>query len=70
VVGMSLALMKMWISLASMGFMVISIIFIYLSRYKLKQGVLKAFTAVVAYLLLVVSGLIIFLVVFTGPSIE
>lgn len=67
---MSLALMKMWISLASMGFMVISIIFIYLSRYKLKQGVLKAFTAVVAYLLLVVSGLIIFLVVFTGPSIE
>jgi len=70
VVGMSLALMKMWISLASMGFMVIAIIFIYLSRYKLKQGVLKAFTAVVAYLLLVVSGLIIFLVVFTGPSIE
>ncbi len=67
---MSLALMKMWISLASMGFMVIAIIFIYLSRYKLKQGVLKAFTAVVAYLLLVVSGLIIFLVVFTGPSIE
>lgn len=67
---MSLALMKMWISLASMGFMVIAIIFIYLSRYKLNQGVLKAFTAVVAYLLLVVSGLIIFLVVFTGPSIE
>ena len=67
---MSLALMKMWISLASMGFMVIAIIFIYLSRYKLKQGVLKVFTAVVAYLLLVVSGLIIFLVVFTGPSIE
>ena len=67
---MSLALMKMWISLASMGFMVIAIIFIYLSRYKLKQGVLKAFTAVVAYLLLVVSGLIIFFVVFTGPSIE
>jgi hypothetical protein len=67
---MSPALMKMWISLASMGFMFIAIIFIYLSRYKLKQGVLKAFTAIVAYLLLVVSGLIIFFVVFTGPSIE
>ena len=66
---MSPALMKMWISLASMGFMFIAIIFIYLSRYKLKQGVLKAFTAVIAYLLLVVSGLIIFFVVFTGPSI-
>ena len=67
---MSPALMKMWISLAAMGFMFIAIIFIYLSRYKLKQGVLKAFTAIIAYLLLVVSGLIIFLVVFTGPSIE
>lgn len=67
---MSLALMKMWISLASMGFMFIAIVFIYLSRYKLKKGVLKAFTAVVAYLLLVVSGLIILFVVFTGPSIE
>ncbi len=66
---MSPALMKMWISLAAMGFMFIAIIFIYLSRYKLKQGVLKAFTAVIAYLLLVVSGLIIFFVVFTGPSI-
>ena len=67
---MSLALMKMWISLASMGFMFIAIIFIYLSRYKLKQGVFKAVTAVVAYLLLALSGLIIFFVVFTGPSIE
>ena len=33
--------MKMWISLASMGFMFIAIILIYLSRIKLKQGYLK-----------------------------
>ena len=49
---MSPALMKMWISLASMGFMFIAIIFIYLSRYKLKQGVLKAFTAVHCYIII------------------
>jgi hypothetical protein len=70
VVGMSPALMKMWISLASMGFMFIAIVFIYLSRYKLKQGVLKAFTALIAYLLLFVSGFIIFYVVISGPSTE
>ena len=67
---MSLAMMKMWISIASMGFMFLAIIFIYLSRYKLKKGYLKVFTAVFAYLLLVVSGLIIFFVVFTGPYIK
>ena len=53
---MSPALMKMWISLASMGFMFISIVLIFLSRFKLKQGVLKVFTAVIAYLLLACIG--------------
>ena len=64
---MTPALMKMWISLSSMGFMFIAIILIYLSRYKLNQRIFKMVTAVFAYLLLFVSGLIIFLVVFTGP---
>lgn len=67
---MSPALMKMWISLASMGFMFISIVFIFLSRFKLKQGVLKVISAFMAYLLLLVSGLIMILVVFSGPSNE
>ncbi|WP_071395599.1 DUF2768 domain-containing protein [Bacillus tuaregi] len=65
---MSPALMKMWISLASMGFMFISIVLIFLSRYKLKQGVLKAVSAVFAYMLLALSGFIMFLVVFSGPT--
>ncbi len=65
---MSPALMKMWVSLASMGFMFLSIILIYLSRYKLKAGILKGFTAIIAYLLMIISGIIIVLVVFSGPT--
>lgn len=59
--------MKMWISLASMGFMFISIVLIYLSRFKLK-GMFKVVTAVIAYILMIVAGIIIFLVVFSGPT--
>lgn len=65
---MSPSLMKMWISLSSMGFMFISIILIYLSRFKLKNGVLKFITALIAYVLMIVSGIIIFLIVFGGPT--
>ncbi|ASV69185.1 DUF2768 domain-containing protein [Cytobacillus sp. FSL W7-1323] len=67
---MSPGLMKMWIALASMGFMFIAILLIYLSRFKLKNGVLKGVTALFAYSFMVVSGLIIFLVVFSGPVSE
>jgi Protein of unknown function (DUF2768) len=61
--------MKMWISLASMGFMFLSIITIYFSRYKLK-GALRFITAFIAYALMIVSGIIIFLVVMSGPTSE
>lgn len=64
---MSPSLMKMWVSLASMGFMFLSILLIYLSRYKAK-GVLKFLTASIAYILMIVSGIIIVLVVFSGPT--
>ena len=66
---MSPSLMKMWVSLASMGFMFLAILLIYLSRYKF-GGVLKFVTALVAYILMIVSGIIIFLVVFSGPTPE
>lgn len=65
---MSPSLMKMWISLASMGFMFLSMILIYFSRYKLKAGIFKIITAVVAYFLMIISGIIIVLVVFSGPT--
>ncbi|WP_316569782.1 DUF2768 domain-containing protein [Neobacillus sp. YIM B06451] len=67
---MSPALMKMWVSLAAMGFMFISIITIYLSRYKLKGGVLRFVSALFAYALMILSGIIIFLVVVSGPTGE
>ncbi|KOP83254.1 DUF2768 domain-containing protein [Cytobacillus solani] len=66
---MSPSLMKMWISLASMGFMFLAILLIYFSRFKL-GGVFKFVTALVAYILMIVSGIIIFLVVFSGPTPE
>ncbi|MFE8695647.1 DUF2768 domain-containing protein [Cytobacillus sp. FJAT-53684] len=66
---MSPSLMKMWVSLSAMGFMFLSILMIYLSRYKL-GGVLKFITATIAYILMILSGIIIFFVVFTGPTPE
>lgn len=65
---MSPSLMKMWISLAGMGFMFISIILIYLSRFKFSNKVLKAITAIIAYFLMILSGIIIFFVVLSGPT--
>lgn len=65
---MSPAMLKMWISIGSMGFMFISIIMIYLSRFKFKNGVIKFITAFIAYVLLIFSGLIIFYVVVSGPT--
>ncbi|WP_409298061.1 DUF2768 domain-containing protein [Peribacillus sp. SCS-26] len=64
---MTPALQKMWISFAAMGFMAISILIIYLSRYKLK-GFLKIVTAVIAYVLMISAGLIMLLVVLSGPT--
>ncbi|WP_080845443.1 DUF2768 domain-containing protein [Cytobacillus gottheilii] len=67
---MSVSLMKMWISLSSMGFMFISILLIYLSRFKFKNKTLKLITALIAYILMIISGIIIFLIVFGGPTPE
>ncbi len=63
---MTPGLLKMWISLAAMGFMFIAVIGIYFSRYKLK-GFFKVFTATIAYFFMVLAGIIIFFVVFSGP---
>lgn len=65
---MTPALQKMWISFAAMIFMSISIVSIYFSRYKLKGKIPRTITAIIAYLLMIVSGIIIFLVVLSGPT--
>ncbi|MBT2693256.1 DUF2768 domain-containing protein [Bacillus sp. ISL-55] len=66
---MSPALLKMYISFVGMGSMILSLFAIYLSRYKLK-GFFKIATAIIAYMLMILAGLIIFFVVFSGPTSE
>nr|WP_071459976.1 DUF2768 domain-containing protein [Bacillus mediterraneensis] len=64
---MSTGLMKMYISFAGMFAMGLSLVFLYLSRYKL-SGILKVFSAIVAYILMIFAGLVIFMVVMSGPT--
>jgi hypothetical protein len=64
---MSESLLRMWISIAGMGFMFLAIVLIYLSRYKFK-GVIKILTGIIAYILMILSGIIIFFIVFSGPT--
>ena len=55
---MSESMFKMWVSIAGMGLMAIAMVVIYLSRYKIKFKFLKAITAIIAYLCLIIGGLI------------
>lgn len=58
---MSPGMLKMWVSIAGMVLMFLAIIAIYLSRFKLK-GILRILTAILAYTLMALSGMIIFVV--------
>lgn len=64
---MSRAMLNMYISFAGIIFMFLAIGLIMLSRYKLK-GVLQVITTFIAYVCMILSGLIIFYVVISGPS--
>jgi hypothetical protein len=66
---LSPALLKMYISFFGMGCMIVSLFAIYFSRFKLK-GFFKVVTAIIAYILMIMAGLIIFFVVFSGPTSE
>lgn len=63
---MSEGLMKMWIALSAIGLMFIAVLFINMSRYKVK-GVWKYILAIIAWVSMIVAGIFIILVVFTGP---
>lgn len=65
---MTPALQKMWISFGAMLFMMISLLTIYFSRFKLKNKILKIISAIIAYILMILAGIIIFLVVASGPT--
>ena len=65
---MSASMLKMWISFAGMGLMIVAIFSIYVSRYKINNGVIKGMTALFAYLCMVIGGLIVAYVVLSGPT--
>ncbi len=64
---MSPGLSRMFVTFIAMGLMVLSILFIYLGRYKLK-GVFRFIVTTFAYIFMILAGLIIFVVVFSGPT--
>lgn len=64
---MSPSMLKMWISFAGMILLILAIGLIWLSRYKLK-GLLSGVVSVLAYVSLILGGLIILYIVFSGPT--
>ncbi|WP_422123424.1 DUF2768 domain-containing protein [Planococcus sp. X10-3] len=62
------ALERMWVSFAGIAFLIISMGMIYLSRYKLKNGIVKFIFALVAYILLILGFFIMVFTVFSGPT--
>ncbi|WP_276734751.1 DUF2768 domain-containing protein [Bacillus sp. (in: firmicutes)] len=67
---MSLALMKMWFALGSMGLMFLAVASIYLSRFKFQNRFLKIAVSSFAFMCMLISGIIVFVVVFSGPVNE
>jgi len=64
---MSPGLMRMLFTFLSMGVMFLSVILILLARNRLK-GFLRNFTTIIAYGLMIFSGLLVFVFVLMGPT--
>lgn len=62
-------MLKMWVSFIAMGLMFFSVILTIFSKEKLR-GVFRYIFLSVSFMMIVASGVIIFLVVFTGPVPE
>lgn len=60
---MSLSMLKMWVSIAGMGLLAIAMFTIYFSRYKIKSKIFKVIAAIIAYICLIVGGLIMVYVI-------
>lgn len=65
---LSVSMQKMWISIFGMGLFLVAIFAIYIARYKLKNKFLKVVTTTVAWLSLILGGLIMFYIVLAGPT--
>lgn len=64
---MTVGLVKMWLSFVAMGFMIVAALLILLSRAKLK-GIFRWLLSTVATCLFVIGGLIMILVISSGPG--
>lgn len=64
---MSISMLKMYISFAGMLFLILAIGLIILARYKL-NGFLAGLVSFLAYIFLILGGLIILYIVFSGPT--
>jgi len=58
---------RMLVTFIAMGMMVLSLFLIYLGRYKIKNA-FRWFFTITAYIFMILSGLIIFVIVFSGPT--
>jgi len=64
---MSESMLNMYISFAGILFLFLAIGLILLSRHKLK-GVLSGIVAFLAYVFMILGSIIIFYIVFSGPT--
>ncbi|PYZ94498.1 hypothetical protein CR194_02910 [Salipaludibacillus keqinensis] len=62
-------LAKMWVSFIGMGLMFFSVILTIITKEKL-TGILRYILLTISFIFIIISGLIIFLVVFSGPVME
>ncbi|WP_416826744.1 DUF2768 domain-containing protein [Ectobacillus polymachus] len=65
---MSVSLLKMWFSLSSIAGMSIAAFLILFSRYRLENKWWKGITVFFAYSILIVAGLLMVVVLLSGPS--
>jgi hypothetical protein len=63
---MSEGLLKMWVALSAIGLMFIAVFSIMFSRAKLK-GIFQVSVSLFAWICMVISGILILIVVFSGP---
>lgn len=59
-------MMKMWISFVGMALMFVSVIGALIAREKL-SGFWRFLVLVISFISMVISGIIVFLIVFSGP---
>jgi len=65
---MSLSMQKMWISIIVMILLALAMFVIYVSRYKLENKILKVLTSIIAWIMMITGGIIVMLIVLTGPT--